>query len=210
MVLLYLLIGFLTTIFAAIPPGAANVSVVNNTLQNNFIKVRKLIIGAGIGEIAIAYTSLHFTMSLTHYFEENPWVQISIFTLFMIIGSVLLLRKKLPKPSVISIKQPITTPSIIKGFLLAFINPPVLVFWVLAFTLIHRYVLEVSEMSPLETLLLFFLGIFVGKITTLYGYSLWGKNLQRKKTASKETLYRFVGIALLVLGTFQSIRFMIA
>ena len=100
-------------------------------------------------------------------------------------------------------------PKFLKGLLLAFINPPVLIFWVLAFTLIHKYILKVSDMSPWLTLLIFFTGVFFGKTATLYAYSRWGEKLEKSQKNTQKTIHQFIGIALLALGIFQGVRFFI-
>lgn len=93
--------------------------------------------------------------------------------------------------------------------LLAFVNPPVLIFWVLAFTVIHKYVLRVSEMSPWLTLLLFFTGVYLGKVLTLYFYGKWGKKLENNQNDTNSKKDVFVGIALLLVGVIQGVRFFI-
>ena len=207
MTILYFLIGFFAAIIAAAPPGAANVLVVNTSVKETVSKAAYIIVGAGLGELFLSFIALHYVMNLTDFFEENSWVQISVFVLFILIGAYFLLQNKITTPETkLKIKN-LKTPKLLKGLLLAFLNPPVLIFWVLAFTLIHKHILKVSDMSPVVTLLLFFSGVFIGKMVTLYAYSLWGKKLEESHNDTKKTIRLFIGIALLLLGTIQGIRF---
>ncbi|MCZ6594077.1 MAG: LysE family transporter [Bacteroidetes bacterium] len=210
MALLYLFIGFAAAVIAAVPPGAANIVVVNTTINGTLRKALFVVLGAGIGEVLLSLIALHCAMNFSDYFKDNPWVQITIFVLFISIGTFFLLRNTFNIKSKNRREKKIKTPKFLTGFLLAFLNPPVLIFWVLAFTIIHKYVLKVSDMSPLLTLLLFFTGVYLGKVLTLYFYGKWGKKLEKNKDESSSKKDIFVGIALVLVGVLQGIRFIIA
>lgn len=207
--LLYFLIGFIVAVVAAAPPGAANVAVVNTSIKETVSKALYIVVGAGLGELILSIITLHCVMNLTYFFKENPWVQLSIFLLFILIGIYFLLRNKINTPKIKLNRKTLKLPKFLKGLLLAFVNPPVLIFWVLAFTLLHKYILKVSDMSPLVTLLLFFTGVFLGKMATLYGYSLLGKKLEKSNKDTKKTIHKFIGVALLAVGIFQGARFLL-
>jgi len=209
MTLLYFFIGFVTAVIAASPPGAANIVVMNTTINGTVKKAMYVVLGAGIGEVVLSLIALHCTLNFTDYFKENPWVQITIFILFMVIGAFFLLRNAFNIRSRNASVKKIKAPKFITGFLLAFVNPPVLIFWVLAFTIIHKYVLKVSDMSPLLTLLLFFSGVYVGKILTLYFYGKWGVKLDKNKNGNNSRKDIFVGVALVLVGAIQVFRFFI-
>ncbi len=209
MTLLYFFIGFVAAVIAASPPGAANIVVMNTTINGTAKKAMYVVLGAGIGEVVLSLIALHCTLNFTDYFKENPWVQITIFVLFMLIGVFFLLRNTFNIRSRNTSEKKIKAPKFITGFLLAFINPPVLIFWVLAFTIIHKYVLKVSDMSPLLTLLLFFSGVYVGKILTLYFYGKWGVKLEKNKDGNNSRKDIFVGVALVLVGVIQGFRFLI-
>ena len=209
MTLLYFFIGFVAAVIAASPPGAANIVVMNTTINGTAKKAMYVVLGAGIGEVVLSLIALHCTLNFTDYFKENPWVQITIFVLFMLIGVFFLLRNTFNIRSRNTLEKKIKAPKFITGFLLAFINPPVLIFWVLAFTIIHKYVLKVSDMSPLLTLLLFFSGVYIGKILTLYFYGKWGVKLEKHKDGNNSRKDIFVGAALVLVGVIQGFRFFI-
>ncbi|GER60978.1 LysE family transporter [Patiriisocius marinus] len=206
MFLLTLIIGFIAAVIAAAPPGAANLAVINTTLNHSIYKSRLLIIGAGLGEIAIAIATLYYTKIFVGFFKENLWIQITVFSLFIIIGMGILLKKQIPTKN-LNLKFNIKIHTFLRGFLFAFINPPVILFWVLAYTVIRMYGIHISEMSMVSTLLLFFLGIFLGKTATLYAYAIWSEKLNRKSTNSKSRISTITGIALVVIGVLQAIKF---
>ena len=210
MAILYLFIGFIAAVIAAVPPGAANLVVINTSMNQTLRKASYVVLGAGIGEVLLSLIALHCTMNFADYFQQNPWIQITVFVLFLVVGVFFLLRNKLQlaskKPSVKKIKAP----KFITGVFLAFVNPPVLIFWVLAFSVIQKYLLKVTEMSPWIVLLLFFLGVYLGKTITLYFYGKWGKKMEQTQNESNYKKDIFVGLALVLVGCVQGIRFFIA
>jgi len=207
--ILYFLIGILATVLAAIPPGAANIAVVGTAVKHSVRSALFLIVGAGLGEVLISYLALHSSMTLTSYFKENPWVQVTVFLLFFMAGLFFLFRRKYKLYNRDFSKTARRPSRFLTGLLLAFLNPPVLIFWVLALTLIHKHVLMVSDMSPWLVLLLFFAGVFFGKVAVLFGYAKWGKLVENGKNNTKRTIDLFLGIGLLILGFIQGIRFFI-
>jgi len=209
MTLLYSFIGFVAAVIAASPPGAANIVVMNTTINGTVKKAMYVVLGAGMGEVLLSLLALHCVMNFTDYFKENPWVQITIFTLFIMTGAFFLLRNTFNIRSRNSSEKKVKAPRFITGFLLAFVNPPVLIFWVLAFTIIHKYVLKVSDMSPLLTLLLFFSGVYIGKILTLYFYGKWSVKLEKNKNGNTSRKDIILGVALVLVGVIQGFRFFI-
>lgn len=203
---LTLIIGFIAAVIAAAPPGAANLAVINTTLNHSINKSRLLIIGAGLGEVTIALATLHYTKVVVDFFKENMWIQVAVFSLFITIGLGILLKKHVPRKD-LNLKLKLKLHTFLRGFLFAFINPPVMLFWLLAYTVIRMFGVQISEMSMLSTLLLFFLGIFLGKTATLYAYAIWGEKLNKKSTNSKNYISTITGFALVVVGVLQAIRF---
>lgn len=210
MALVYIFIGLLAAVIAAAPPGAANIVVINTALKENMQKVLYIALGAGIGELILSLLALHCTMSFLGFFQENPWVQITTFSLFILVGVYFLVRGRLPKNKT-GLKLPrVRTSKFVKGFLLAFLNPPVLLFWVLAFTVLHKFMYNIDNMSPLHILILFFSGVYIGKTATLYFYGRWGAKLGQKKEEGSSKKELFIGSALLLVGLIQGIKFFIS
>jgi len=208
MIFWILLVGLATAIIAAIPPGAANYMVIKERINHNTNTLHKLILGASLGEVFIAAFALQYAMSLTHFFQENKWFQVSIAAILLSLGVWLLLKPK-KETSKNSKKYPkVTISKTLKGFLLAAINPPVLVYWVIVFSALGMYVNDQVEQSSLEMITLYFTGIFLGKISVLYGYSYWGRKLSNKGNANG-IISRVLGIALVIVGSFQGFRLFI-
>ncbi len=209
MTILFFFMGFVISVIAAAPLGAANIAVINTVTTRTLGAALLVALGAGVGEVILSLIALHCTTNFANYFEQNMWIQISIFVLFILVGGFFLLRNKIQLPTRKAGLKITRTPRFITGFLLAFLNPPVLIFWVLAFSLTHKYMLGVSDMSPIITLVLFFLGVFSGKTSTLYFYGKWGKRLTEHKKAGSTKKDLFIGVALLAVGLVQGARYFI-
>ena len=66
------------------------------------------------------------------------------------------------------------------GFFLGLLNPPVLVYWLLVYGMINSNVAMLTIKSSLTVLLLFFSGVYLGKVITLYFYGKFSLYLQVK------------------------------
>ncbi len=205
MILGYFIIGLVIAALGAAPLGASNIAVITTTGKESLSKSMHIAYGAGFGEVILAFLALCYSQILSDFFNMNPWIQLVFIISFLAIGIFFLLPNK-PK---IALKKSIKSPSkFFTGFLLAFANPPVLLFWILAISITHKYVLSVSDMSPITVLLLFFSGIYTGKVVTLYGYGKWSSKMAQTN-GSKTKLYKGIGIALIAIAMAQGVRFLI-
>lgn len=209
MILGYFLMGLLGAGIAGAPPGAANIVVVKTSMQSSLQKALIIAIGAGLGEVTLSLIALHCNMEFSDYFATHPWIQITVFIAFFLVGLFFLMKDRLPQTNTPRTPRGLKTSRFVKGFLLAAINPPVLIFWVLAFLLFHKYLLSISDMSTASVLLLFFTGVFLGKVLVLYFYGKWGKKLEQSSGNSNKVVHRFIGVALLAVSIVQGVRFFI-
>ncbi len=209
MILLYLLFGALIATLGAIPLGAVNLAVINTSIRENIKSTVYIILAAGIGEIVLAFLALHCSMELSSFFHENQWIQISFIAGFLLIGIYFMYSANKPGPT--KKQSPLKLPNskVLTGFSLAVLNPPVVIYWIIAISLTNKHVFKLTIENSTSTLLLFFLGIYLGKIGTLYFYGKWGNKIAQKQGDSKTKLHRIIGIALITISIFQSIKFII-
>lgn len=197
MILIALIIGILTTVIGALPPGASNLAVIKTSLQENHRESLKISYGAGIGEVVLALIAFSSGMVVQEFFEMHLWVQYVVACILATVGVFFLVNpsKKL------KIKKRQRSKYFL-GFMLSVINPPVLIYWILVFSALTKYLVIATETSLLW-LILFLIGVFMGKFITLYGYSKVGLKLQQKKQTDKNGINRFIGVTLLVLSCIQ-------
>ncbi|MFD2564138.1 LysE family transporter [Aquimarina rubra] len=209
MILVYLILGTLTSIVGALPLGAVNIAVINTTIREDVRKAFRIALAAGIGEVFLAFFALHCSMELTDFFENNPWIQLVIISIFLVLGVYFLVRKKKEETTKQTQKIKLGKSKFLTGFSLAFLNPPVIVYWIIAISLTNKHLFQLTLHTPLTALFLFFTGIYLGKIGTLYLYSKWGNRMAKKSGDAKTKLFKIIGIALIVISFVQGIKFFV-
>ncbi len=209
MTLLYLLLGTLIAVIGAIPLGAVNLAVINTSIRENIKSASYIALAAGVGEVILALFALHCSMELSDFFQMNQWIQIIFIVAFFLIGLYFLFLANKTNLTLKQRKTKLLNSKFITGFSLALLNPPVIIYWILAISLTNKYVFELTVQNPISSLFLFFFGIYLGKIGTLYFYSRWGNKMAKSKEDSKTKLHRIIGIALLIISIFQGIKFLV-
>ena len=200
MILVALLLGIIVSMIGAISPGASNLAVIKAAVNENIHQAMKISYGAGVGEVVLAFLALSFGMVVQDFFVMNLWIQWLLIAALIGIG-IFMLRSR-PKEE----KDPSTFSSkYLTGFLLSIINPPVLIYWIVVFSILPKY-FALSEMSDTLILLLFFTGVFLGKVITLYGYGKLGYLIQHRKGNFKCLVNQIIGGVLMVIGLVQGVK----
>lgn len=203
MIILYFLIGILTSIVGALPLGASNIAVINTTIKQNAKQALKIAIAAGVSEVILSYYALHCNIVIREFFDQNKWVQILIIIVLMTIGSFLLFKKN---KQTLSKKKNITSSKYAIGFLLGLLNPPVLIYWIVAFGMLNNNNLMLSLNSPLLVLFLFFIGVYLGKLITLYFYSRFSISIKNRVHNITLVINKVTGVLLILIGIAQAIK----
>lgn len=204
MILTIFLIGFFATIIGAMPPGASNLAVIKTTVKENIYQSLKISYGSGIGEVLLAFTAFSSGMVVQEFFAMHIWLQFLIAGVLGIAGIYFIKTKQIEKRDKRKYSSKYLT-----GFALSVINPPVLIYWVLVFSLL-RSSFNVGIESSSFSLILFFTGVFLGKVITLYGYGKLGTRIQKKKPdTNSSSLNRMIGIVLISLSLIQTAKLII-
>lgn len=201
MILVYLFIGIIAAILSALPLGASNIAVINTTLKENAKQAFKIAITAGIAEVLLSYYALDCNKAITLFFDDNLWVQTTVVLLLFTAGSYLFFKKQTNKTAK---KSKLAQSKYATGFLLGIINPPVLIYWVIAFGVLNNNDFMLSLQSSVLVLFLFFAGVYIGKLVTLYAYSKMSVIIKHKVTNITQTLNRVTGVLLIIIGLIQS------
>lgn len=203
MILLYFLIGVLASVIGALPLGASNIAVINTTIKQNAKQAFKIAIAAGFAEVILSYYALHCNMVVRDFFDRNMWIQILIVVVLLAAGSFMFFKKNKEKASK---KKKIKSSKYATGFLLGILNPPVLIYWIVAYGIINNNDLMLSLGSPLLVLFLFFAGVYLGKLLTLYLYSKFSMAIQHKAQNITLVINKVTGVLLVVIGIAQAIK----
>ena len=163
----YLILGFLTAILGALPLGTTNVAVINTTLKETIQSALKIIYPAAIAEVILVLIALYANATLLAFIDHNIWVQYSIVVILLVLGAYLFFKKN---KEMHHKKRKLKIPKPLLGFILGMVNPAVLMYWLVAITFLNKKIMHL-DLSINDTLLLLFLiGVFFGKVVTLYGF----------------------------------------
>lgn len=204
MIFTVFLIGFIVTIIGAVPPGASNLAVIKTTVQENIYQSLKISYGSGIGEVLLAFTAFSSGMVVQEFFAMHIWLQFLIAGVLGTAGIYFVKTKQVEKRDSRKYSSKYLT-----GFALSVINPPVLIYWVIVFSVLRSSFSLGLESSTLG-FILFFIGVFLGKVTTLYGYGKLGTRIQKKKPdTSSSSLNRMIGVVLISLSLIQTAKLLL-
>ena len=198
MILLFLLIGIITTIIGALPPGASNVAVVKTSINEDIRQSLKIGYGASFGEVLLALFAYSFGMFIKDFFLMHQWVQIAFSIILSSVGVYFIIKKRNEKEGNQQYKS-----KFIKGILMGLVNPPVLLYWVIVFSFLKEYFYSLN--SSITAIIFLLIGIFIGKIATLYAYGKLGNRFQ-KKSSNKQKIDKIIGVSLVVLATVQVVK----
>ncbi len=203
MIGIYLLIGLCAAILSALPLGASNIAVINTTLKENAKQSFKIAASAGIAEVLLSYYALNCNQSIKDFFNTNLWIQMAIAGILFSVGGYLVFKKHSEKKSRTTA---LTQSKYATGFLLGIINPPVLIYWVIAFGVLHNNNIMLSLQSSFSVLFLFFFGVYIGKLITLYAYSKMSIIIKHKVKNITTVINKVTGVLLMGIGCIQALQ----
>jgi L-lysine exporter family protein LysE/ArgO len=203
MVIAYFFIGILASILGALPLGASNIAVINTTLKQNAKQAYKIAIAAGIAEVILSLYALHCNTVVQNFINNNMWIQITIVLILLFVGAFLFFKKQTEKQPK---RKKLTQSKYATGFLLGLLNPPVLIYWIVAIGFLNNNNFILSLQSSLSVLFLFFLGIYLGKLLTLYFYSKFSLIVKNRVHNINQAVNKITGVLLVVIAVFQVVK----
>ena len=203
-ILLYFFSGLLASYIGGAFPGAVNLNVVYTTIHRSAKATIPIILAASFGEILLSLLALHCGMAVDEFVKNNTTLKIGIAVVLIIAGVFLWFKKQKASKKIASSNK-----GFLKGFLLALFNPPVLVFWLVAFT----YLSSIAQIEPMMSIfyltLLFFLGVFTGKLLVLYCYVKFSVYIADKSQFFTSSLNKLIAVILACIGVVQLLKLII-
>ncbi|EDP98195.1 LysE family transporter [Kordia algicida OT-1] len=201
--LIYFAVGILVTFIGAVPLGTVNISVINTTLKADARNAMKIAFAAGIAEIIISFYALHCSMMVANFIDMNQWIQVLIAIVLFLIGGILFFKKqKTAREKKFKMSKYVT------GLFLGLLNPPVLVYWLFMISYLNQNNFQLNMNSSLAILFVFFSGVYLGKLLTLYGYSRFSIFIKNKVQNIATVINRVIGVLLFVIGCVQLLKYM--
>ena len=200
---IYFFIGIVATFFGAIPLGTVNISVINTTIKQNMNTAMKIAFAAGFAEIILSFYALHCSVAVTGFIGDNNWLQVILAIAVLAIGVFMLLKRQ---KEISNTKKRLFNSKYLNGFILGLINPPVLLYWIFVIEFLNRNSYSLTMEASLSIVFLFFLGVYLGKVLTLYLYSKSSMFIKKKFANISKTVNKVTGILLIVIAGIQFIR----
>ena len=195
--LLYFFVGFAACLLGTIPFGPINLTVVKTTVDHDARRGTEVAIAASLIEILEALIAIWFGMVISSFLESNLAIKLGIGLLFVILAVVIATRKS--KPAMAD-KPPGQESFFKKGLLIAALNPQAIPFWIFALAAISQY-FDFEYMGI--TLAAFLAGVFLGKMTALYGFVLASSYLKTHLQESSALVNKVLASVLLFIGVTQ-------
>lgn len=203
MITIYFVLGLLAAIIGALPLGASNIIVINTTLKQNAKQAFKIAIATGFAEVILSFYALHCNTVVQHFIAKNQWLQIAIVFILLCVGAYLFFKKQ---SETSTRKSHFTSSKYLIGFLSGILNPPVLVYWLVAISFINDSAYVLSLQSSVAVLFLFLSGVYLGKLLTLYLYSKFSLIIKNKVQNITLVLNKVTGALLIVIAVINTAK----
>ena len=193
----------MTAILGALPLGTTNVAVINTSLKETIQIALKIVYPAAIAEVILVLIALYANATLLAFIDHNIWVQYSIVVILLVLGAYLFFKKNKEMPHT---KRKLKISKPLLGFILGMVNPAVLMYWLVAITFLNKKIMHL-DLSINDTLLLLFLiGVFFGKVVTLYGFGKFSHQLSLKTHHISTKVNQIIGVLLAIVSIVQFIK----
>jgi len=208
--ILYFFSGLLVAIIGALPLGTVNVAVINTTIKENISSALKIVFPAAMGELFLILFAICYFKTIQGFIAENSWLEYIIVLVLLILGFVLIYGKKNcikdEYGECIVSKKRFQLSKEGLGFLLGLFNPTVLIYWLLVISFLSTRMVLLDLNTGLLLLSIFFLGAFIGKSITLYGYGKCSHILKMKVKGITAIINKVIGTLLLIVAIIQIIK----
>ncbi|MBN1987730.1 MAG: LysE family transporter [Prolixibacteraceae bacterium] len=196
---IYFFIALAAATIGAVPLGLVNLSVVDTALKNGSQKATGIAHGASVVEVIFALSSLVAGAWLSEFFKGNPMVRYFVFAVLMGSGLFFWLKKNKGQLK----KEQGKSIGFLKGALLNIVSIPVLLFWLLAAT-----VLSAKQLLPssLPEILFFLSGVWLAKMVILKIYVFLALKVVSRAHKLSSNINRVIGIVLMTVAVIQLLK----
>lgn len=193
--------GLIGSFLGGVAFGPINLSVVDVTLNKNLKAAIKFSAAAALVEIFMASIAIAFGKLISRRIEEFPELKLLVIGFFVVLGLIFILKKN--KPTADNIPKQ-NRSSILQGFIVAFLNPQTIPFWI--FILAY---LKSSNLLYLQSwhLYIFLAGASLGKFTILCLYGYLSDYINRHLNNLSDYVSKGIGGLLLLIGLAQAVKY---
>lgn len=188
-------IAILATTVAALPFGLVNLKVLDIAYLKGTRKAMQLAHGAAWVEVLFGIISIFFGGLISNYTSAHPEIRYLFLLIPGMAGIIFLLKRKSPQEKLRDDKS-----GFLNGVFLNLISIQVLLFWLIAITYINT-VLNIKLNA--QNIILFVLGIWMGKMGILFMYASLSQRILSKSAFLSRNVNQIIGFVLIVSTVLQ-------
>ena len=197
------IIGLIASFLGALPFGPINLSVVDTTVRKSLQAGLWLALAAALVEILQSFVAVHCSMWISQAIQASPWVKIAAFILFIGLGLFFFFKKGIKKEK----EEQKSGGNFVRGMIISLLNPQAIPFWIFVLTYLEMtQMIEINTQQKLHLVLLFLLGVAVGKFLALLGFGLLSKTIRNKTDFINQWMNKIIGTILIIIGIFQGFQ----
>lgn len=195
-IVLYLGTGAAICFASTLPFGPINLTVAKTTVDKHYLRAFEVAVAAALVETLQVLVAVWFGLIISRFLEDNLLFRALVGTLFIIIGVIIFRRR----PRTRLEADHYFGSEIKTGILVAAVNPQAIPFWIIALAVIND---NTSLVFQGAALVLFLIGVFVGKMLALTGFILVSNYLKSHLDESGRLVNQALGTVLVVIGLVQ-------
>ena len=191
----HILFGFVVCVIGALPFGLVNLSVIDLTGRGKDKQARQVVHGAALIEVVFSLVALTAGSFLNELVKQNTWLNLFII-LVVLVGAFLFVSRRKERV----VRQVAFAQGFIQGLFLNVFSIQVLMYWILAVTMLAaNSLLEFS----IGSIVSFLMGVWLGKFAVLRFYMFASRHLLRRFTHLSRHINRIIAALLLIVAAFQ-------
>lgn len=198
MLLSHLWTGFAISFIGSLPLGVLNLTIIDISLKRNLWQAFYFALAVCIVEYGQAFLAIKFSTVLTTYPDLKYYINLFVIPVFIGLGLYYFFKKEATDE-----QQKTPSSDFGRGLLLSIINPLAIPFWIAWGTIGHAKGWLVLENTPIAV---FVLGISLGTLSTLMLFALASKFVIHKVALVNKWINEIIGVVLIILGIYQTIR----
>lgn len=194
----YFLTGFFVCTLGALPFGLVNLSVLDVSIRQGNQKAMKIAYGAALVEVLFGLTALFAGGLLQKYIDGNILIHYVIILVLALAGLIFIRKRQNNE-----LRSEQNGGGFFKGIILNLISIQVLLFWLFAITLLSSRDLLPEKIFPV---IMFVIGIWLGKITILAIYIFLSKKIVSKSAMVSKYMNQIIGSILFITAALQIVK----
>ena len=195
---LIILLGIIIAIIGALPFGLVNLMVLDTAYNKGNRYAMNIAHGAAWIEVLYGLTAILVGKTINQFANENQFLNYLFLLLPGVVGLIFLIKKDTK-----NFTTKTKTTGFLKGILLNIISIQVLLYWIIVITFLSSHQLLIQKHIDI---LMFLLGIWIGKMTVLWFYTIMSRKIFSSWHFLSSNINRVIGSILLLTVLIQLLK----